>query len=48
MITYNTICPRCKKRQMATPHKTLTENSTHKCVYSSCGCQYKIMKNLKK
>lgn len=47
-MNYQTICPKCLRSQVATPHKTLTENSIHKCVFGSCEHQYKIMKNLKK
>ncbi len=48
MLTYQTTCPKCYRSQVATPHKTLNENSIHGCVYEGCRHQYKIMKNLRK
>lgn len=46
-MNYQTICPHCKRSQVANPHKSLTKNSTHKCVYGSCGRQYKIRRHMK-
>lgn len=44
---FNTVCPNCKKPQVAGTRKPLDINSKHKCTYESCGHTYKIKENLK-